>query len=1337
VSSSTPDTVVTVNSAIATSASPLRRLSVLAGFLAALSCVFGTASAPAATTWDFTSLNTNGVYFATAINNKGDVVGSAFSGAPLRQRGFIRRNGVVTLLDFIDPPFAGGSYVLRTPFSSAADVNEAGKVVGISSNGLQSRNPSGGQHAVVWDPFGSSASTPFDLGAYSYNAPGKEPCNTSVGNDLDCYTQGAAINESNDVAGHGEYKIQQSVEEGSGAGWMLIPFLIPEGDRPLTTAEGDGGAADMLFWDVGGGHKLNSFRASGVNDNGQVVVWPDPQTPTNQNSSAIYTENGGPGTAVSLPFNAGGSNVYHAINNSGWVIGSDSSSPPQRGRLWKAGPTVELPPLPGDTESFASAINNKGDVVGTSRKSGDNCWRAVLWPHADHSAPVDLTEQTTSGWQLYEAHAINDRGQVVGAGFDNQTCPGALTFKPYLVTPPALLSVADTTVKQPLSGTATAHFTVSLGAPLDDPVSVDYETVEGSGVTGAKSPTNYTHTEGELNFAPGETSQNVDVTVKAAGPGPDKTFHLDISNPVGTSIEDERGTATIQSESPLRVTVTAKPGKVDIKQTRDGPVPVDVEVDVAVKNLGDVPVDTVELPEKLTLGWDGPAPVQGFPVTQTKLSPGARQLGTIAPGETKHGKYVLRVTADGKLTLDALVLGDAGGQTVPGFGTGKLSSDTQVLALSADMGAQVRSLTQPGMITAGTPFLVNVTLENRSFYRRILIDPIYAELEGNASDGHLQERDVLPTASSPTGSLDEVLPSQYLVLPPGDRREYVAVVRTSASDSFEDEGGGGGTRATVSFEPPIVSSLSDTNEVTELPSDRVAVTAGSTPFAVSIDDAAPPVAPFNYVDAALYVGKGSIWGLWRFTWGTFRGVVWDLPSLAVRSALNVPSATFNAIDRTVQLWRALEKDPVAKAQYINAVADRTATVFEEAPWLIAGAPNALFNAASNAVGTRMTNLSKEWEAGDWRGALTEFSAGSTQGVGEVALLLGPGVLARFPAAAARWQTTKAALYLKASQKLATVLKKAESAKVALSALRGIVKPGMAFTQKHMTRLFGVGAKESTRIAIYAKAKKLSIVLRSRAAQSIKFIESGKAVLKPYWIKTKNVSHIDAEFLGYYADDIGKVVIRRPLKRAAVEKALAKRGVKKGSPRYVEVIERHDTRIEEYATEFREMAKWDEAKSVKGKWPWEDNGVDPRLQADETSRYGFRLVHDKARNQYVPEIKIKNRWKFITGDIDLIAITKANGRHLSEAEHVAVLKDLRRLMGAQHPESATWIKGGKFWFAAKRSYLRNDGECCLAQYGPDGKIRAVEFNEKLSDPQNWKPKNYRIIWRGGYQTGPGQ
>ena len=62
--------------------------------------------------------------------------------------------------------------------------------------------------------------------------------------------------------------------------------------------------------------------------------------------------------------------------------------------------------------------------------------------------------------------------------------------------------------------------------------------------------------------------------------------------------------------------------------------------------------------------------------------------------------------------------------------------------------------------------------------------------------------------------------------------------------------------------------------------------------------------------------------------------------------------------------------------------------------------------------------------------------------------------------------------------------------------------------------------------------------------------------------------------------------------------------------------------------------------------------------------------------------------------------------------------------------------GKFWFKAKKGYLTNDGECCLAEFGADGIARAVEFDEKLSDPEKWTKLRYRIYWKGGYQAGLG-
>jgi probable HAF family extracellular repeat protein len=96
--------------------------------------------------------------------------------------------------------------------------------------------------------------------------------------------------------------------------------------------------------------------------------------------------------------------------------------PPQRlryeGALWgpQDGQIQGLQPLPGDTVGFAIGINNKGDAVGATGTCSNTALlplsiapHAVLWRNG---APVDLGN--LGGKLLNVAAAINDRGDVVG-----------------------------------------------------------------------------------------------------------------------------------------------------------------------------------------------------------------------------------------------------------------------------------------------------------------------------------------------------------------------------------------------------------------------------------------------------------------------------------------------------------------------------------------------------------------------------------------------------------------------------------------------------------------------------------------------------------------------------------------------------------------------------------------------------------------------------------------------------------------------------------------------------------------------------------------------------------
>lgn len=1325
--------------------------------LAALVVTLSVAAPAQAGTWVVTNLQScctlngspfSGAFNAAAINDGGDIVGSAISGGGTR--GFALRNGQFKILNYLPAVPPHGSYGAGrpVPFSRAHDINNNGVIVGTSSVGLVGRGPSRGQHGAVWRPFAAGNSLEaFDLGAFQYNSESSgftRPCNfvTQFPPDtgsgvLDCSGDGRAINNTDDVAGDSEFEVP-------GFGWPRLPWKIPGGNRKLIdVGEGAVSAPDGLHFPSPPSGA--SYRTAAINDSGSVVVVPNPATPTVASSSAVFTGLG----SVGVPFAAAPSN---SINNAGWVVGTGGAgtvADPLRGKIWQGGPVTTLPPLAGYRWSSANAINDEGDVVGKSWyavDSGNFCEVATLWKHTDYTTPIDLGAlEGVTGVKLYSAHAISNRGQILADGIAAATCPNGVNLKPFVLTPPSALKIADATATEPEAGTVDMTFDVTLDVAASEQVTVDYETQDGTGAHAATAGEDYTAKQGTLTFAPGDRLEQIKVPIKANGFQIDRTFTVKLSNPTGTEIDDDTATGTIRGRGPLEITIKPDKEGVDVKQNAQGPIVEDVVFDVAIKNRGKVPITTVTVPDKLTIGWDGAAPAQGFPITQTAPAPEDRTFGPIAPGETRHAKYTLHFSADGKYVFDVLVTGDAAGQTVKGFGTTKLKSDTQVIVYTGEAGAKVRSQKNGALIKAGTQWLVNVTLENRSYHRSILIEPIYPKLSGNASDGHLQLRDAAPTAASPTGNPDEVQPSKYVLLPPGQKRELVSVIRTGASDAFEDqgegEGGVGGTRSSASFATPKILEVNEAgDDVTELPADRVSMTPGSTEFSHGVDDSHPDPPPFGY-DAIWYAGKGSVFSLWRMTWGTARGLLWDLPTGVFFGVIDVSMGTLNAIDRTVALWTALESDPVAKAQYINAVADKVATVFEEAPAKLVLAPNTLFNTVSAAVGNSMTRSSKHWAAGDWRPVLTENVAGTGELAATVALSLGPGVLARFPAAASRWQALKAASYSKVSARLNGVVRRVTAARTAARALQA-VEPGFEFTVTQMAKLYGVSAAEARRLLAYTRTHGISIVLRSRAQESIKFLNRGLAVVKPYWIKAKNVNEIDHLYLGYRKADVGKVVMRSKLPRKKdVVAALKKAGVKEGDVLYKEVLDRLKTRLKEQRGELREMRKWDKDGKVKGKWPWEDNGVDPRVQADEVKSYKFRLARHpdpKKGPDYLPKVYVPGEgWRFITGDIDLIALTRANGSALTTVEHVAHLKALKTLLGTQHPESATWVNKGKFWFNAKRNYLTNDGQCCLAQFGPDGKIRAVKFNEKLSEPEKWTKLRYRIYWDGAYQAGLGQ
>lgn len=152
------------------------------------------------------------------------------------------------------------------------------------------------------------------------------------------------------------------------------------------------------------------------------------------------------GVMTALPTLGGYNGYATGANNLGQVVGWAENmvhDPTCTGRgqvlqfravIWgpQDGQIQELPPLPGDTTSAATAINDLGQVVGISgicdQAEGQlSAIHAVLW---ENGVPEDLGNIGGDAWNT--PTAINNQGTIVG--FANQFPGIARTFQAFIWT---------------------------------------------------------------------------------------------------------------------------------------------------------------------------------------------------------------------------------------------------------------------------------------------------------------------------------------------------------------------------------------------------------------------------------------------------------------------------------------------------------------------------------------------------------------------------------------------------------------------------------------------------------------------------------------------------------------------------------------------------------------------------------------------------------------------------------------------------------------------------------------------------------------------------------------
>jgi len=188
-----------------------------------------------------------------------------------------------------------------------------------------------------------------------------------------------------------------------------------------------------LLTDLGtlGGPSSAASEGPMINNRDEVVGFSDTLTPdpNAENFCAIFGDLPNPYTCVpfvwrhgvmtALPLLGGNNGDASGINNRGQVVGVAETSRIDpichvldfEAVIWgpRKGEIQELPPLPGDTEAIAGAINDNGQAVGTSGNCSQGPIEAVLW---QDGTPIDLGNLGGAVFNI--AFDINNRGQVVG-----------------------------------------------------------------------------------------------------------------------------------------------------------------------------------------------------------------------------------------------------------------------------------------------------------------------------------------------------------------------------------------------------------------------------------------------------------------------------------------------------------------------------------------------------------------------------------------------------------------------------------------------------------------------------------------------------------------------------------------------------------------------------------------------------------------------------------------------------------------------------------------------------------------------------------------------------------
>lgn len=795
----------------------------------------------------------------------------------------------------------------------------------------------------------------------------------------------------------------------------------------------------------------------------------------------------------------------------------------------------------------------------------------------------------------------------------------------------------------------------------------------------------------------------------------------------------------------LRITIEATPNDVNV-ETDELPLPVDVTV--TVENVSADPVDNVRL--QGWLDWSPLDPDEILPdvglefvdpeAVETEFGTGQmKNLGSIDPGPTNAvtQTYALQATGRAHAQLEQLVTYVQEGEQVNALATSDLKIGGLLLEFSSRVTKPIITPDVVQTLPAGEAIRVEGTIKNIADFP-IEVGPPAPTVTGNAGAMSVVWD---PTGAGPAPQDTATVGTRWLQ--PDEEVTFLVRITTQWSDprTYGAEPSGG-TRATVEFTPwgryPDPDSTTEPPEDVYFETERMVTDDDELNHVVSIDDSIE-IPEFDALDFTAGVFVGSIEGLGHAAVGVVTGVI-ETPY----AIYNTMRGVYEFIEK---VWGSFSPEELetfeesvlyATYQFMMRSAEIAKQTYDEVrPQL-----DAVLTAA-------FTEISHQWELGDYVGATRTYARYTSELIGSILIPVALAKLAKAPQAVAAAQRAQAVIQSAAVPTLQAI----RGTRVVRSLYTNLLKlrSGLILGADDIKRLYGIAADELAEFQKIADRLDYLITVRSRHVSSIDWIRDLRAMVKPEALKIKSVNELDIR-LGYDTaliegrSPLGALVFKKPQPLIRwdaggeageigryVREFVQSKGFQPGTHEYEAALDRTYQRMKEWRKFEAKYKKFDQ-EGIEVTYNYEGNRVPPDVRTAETKYLGFDLqeVPGEPDTYIVRLMDEQGEFRPVTGDIDAIAFTKADGSPLNAKEHADLLDEISAnpLLQGQHGETATFDPpgsglGGLDIIASQFK----PGEPALQIMPGSAGARVVRFNP---DKSRWaSARDFNLHWDGGY------